>query len=71
MTQRPMIEFYVQSHSAEDDVMDSTAAHTSVILNRVFDMLERDYGVTITADAVNGKDEPKIVRGVKPGKTAR
>jgi len=54
MTQRPMIEFYVQSHSAEDDVMDSTAAHTSVILNRVFDMLERDYGVTITADRIEG-----------------
>jgi integrase len=62
MNKYPMVDFYGESRS--DTVLDSTVGTTVEILERIFDALTANYGVTITARSIEGLNGEVLQRWV-------
>ena len=76
-----LVKAFVKNHEQTDDAKVRTsygtfAGITGIVCNILLSLSKLVIGIlsksiSITADAVNGKGEPKVVRGARSGRAAR
>ena len=52
-----IIRFYVEADIANKDIQPTTAAHKTEVLERVFQTLVSEYGVSVYDDRIEGLTE--------------